>query len=79
MDMLSFDHRTSSEGLEDHPVSWELAVASMESVLSHSSTHRKTRLVDLLAQTENMLIDARRFRQLQLANALDLLLHAIQQ
>ncbi|WP_298219458.1 diguanylate cyclase [Halothiobacillus sp.] len=79
MDMLSFDHRTSSEGLEDQPVNWELAVASMESVLSHSSTHRKTRLVDLLAQTENMLIDARRFRQPQLANALDRLLHAIQQ
>ncbi|MBD3815204.1 MAG: diguanylate cyclase [Halothiobacillus sp.] len=51
----------------------------MESVLSQSSAHRKTRLVDLLVQAENMLMDARRIRQPQLANALDRLLHAIQQ
>ena len=75
----SFDHRTSSEGLDAQPVNWELAVASMESVLSQSSAHRKTRLVDLLVQAENMLMDARRIRQPQLANALDRLLHAIQQ
>jgi diguanylate cyclase (GGDEF)-like protein len=35
--------------------------------------------VDLLVQAENMLMDARRIRQPQLANALDRLLHAIQQ
>lgn len=75
----SFDHRTSSDGLDAQPVNWELAVASMESVLSQSSAHRKTRLVDLLVQAENMLMDARRIRQPQLANALDRLLHAIQQ
>lgn len=79
MDTHSFDHRTSSEGLDEQPVNWELAVASMESVLSQSSAHRKTRLVDLLVQAENMLMDARRIRQPQLANALDRLLHAIQQ
>lgn len=79
MDTHSFDHRTSSDGLDAQPVNWELAVASMESVLSQSSAHRKTRLVDLLVQAENMLMDARRIRQPQLANALDRLLHAIQQ
>lgn len=79
MDTHSFDRRTSSDELGDQPVNWELAATSMESVLAQSSAHRKTRLVDLLVQAENMLKDARRIRQPQLANALDRLLHAIQQ
>lgn len=79
MDTHAFDHRASPERLGEQAVNWELAAASMETVLSQSSAHRKTRLVDLLVQAENMLLEARRIRQPQLANALDRLLHAIQQ
>lgn len=79
MDTRTFDYKSSLEGVDKQPVNWALAVASMESALSQSSAHRKTRLVDLLVQAENMLFDARRIRQPQLANALDRLLHAIQQ
>jgi diguanylate cyclase (GGDEF)-like protein len=79
MDTHLFEHRASSEALNEQPVNWELAAESMESVLTQSSAHRKTRLVDLLIQAENLLTEARQIRQPQLANALDRLLHAIQQ